>query len=384
MRTLNYLPVPQDSSPEFPFSTILNETEVADGTPVVRELYGDVLTNIYKILQTVKIAPTQTEDSDNSQYQLLDALQILTNKLNDSEQVLTLTGTVWSLPFDLSILPNKYFFLARAANDYAVGPAYTFKGTGPEVYPFNSAGFKTSDELLVIVDTAGVRAYSLIATSAEETPTVLNVMGIPVAYNDTDTVYVQESGQLISTTPLAADLEVNIRNAMSNPNILLQDMWVQDGFVLCFCLDPVLINYFFKQFALTNLNTPVDVVVSGITLGSTVDYDTYAYCADGEVYLTNNANTTDVGGSLAKLTYNAAAATLTYVNTTTLAATFIKTTSAVVLGGYLYTLISGTYRRFLLTTGVMTELDVFAGNTGLIFNYKNNIYFTSGEVALKW
>jgi len=55
MRTIKNLAVPQNSDPKFPFSTIQNETDVLDGTPVVEEIYGDVLTNLYKLLQVVAV-----------------------------------------------------------------------------------------------------------------------------------------------------------------------------------------------------------------------------------------------------------------------------------------------------------------------------------------
>lgn len=162
MKVLGNLSVDKDTNAKYPLgSNIQNETDTLNGTPVVREIYGDILMNLYRILELTNITPTDTEDNKDTQFQLVEALKKLPNSLNDIEQVLTLSGSVWSVPFDLSILPNKYFFIARASENFVDGTTYTFKGTGAIELPFTSSGFNGSDELLIIIDNSTVRAYSL-------------------------------------------------------------------------------------------------------------------------------------------------------------------------------------------------------------------------------
>ena len=49
MRTIRDLPIVQDGNNTlFPDGQIKNETATDPGTPVVREIYGDVITNIYE------------------------------------------------------------------------------------------------------------------------------------------------------------------------------------------------------------------------------------------------------------------------------------------------------------------------------------------------
>ena len=103
MRTIKNQNIPQNSDAKFPFSTILNETETNSGTPVIEEVYGDILTNIYKLLQVVGVTASETQDSDTSQYQILEALKLLPNSLNDIEQVLSLTTTTWNVPLNLDL-----------------------------------------------------------------------------------------------------------------------------------------------------------------------------------------------------------------------------------------------------------------------------------------
>lgn len=146
--------------------TIQDETDTQPGTPIVADLMRDLFSNFYRLLELAKITPTNDFDGDSTQYQLIDALKKLPNSMNDIEQVLTLDGSVWSVPLDLSILPNKYFFFARASDNYIQDPMvetpdYTFKGTGTDEYTFTSDNFNSGDELLVVIDTSGVRAYPI-------------------------------------------------------------------------------------------------------------------------------------------------------------------------------------------------------------------------------
>ena len=122
MKTLAQQTFVKEVSANHPFGAIINETDTNDGTPVVREVYNDLLVNNYKLLQKVGITANNLEDNEVNGYQIIEALQKLPNKLNDIEQILTLSGTVWSIPLPIELLPNKYFFFAKAAaNLYVAG-----------------------------------------------------------------------------------------------------------------------------------------------------------------------------------------------------------------------------------------------------------------------
>lgn len=162
MKILANLPLVKQTDTNLPFnSTIQDETDTQEGTPIVADLMKDIFSNLYRLLELTNTIPTDNFDGDSTQYQLIDALKKLPNTLNDVESVLTLDGTVWSTILDLSILPNKYFFYARATDDYDVEETYTFKGTGVTEYSFTSEYFKTGNLLLIIIDTGTVRAYTI-------------------------------------------------------------------------------------------------------------------------------------------------------------------------------------------------------------------------------
>lgn len=147
---------------QYPNGAIIDETLSTLGTAVIGEIYNDILVNAYKILAAAGINTNGMADNEDNGYQLLVALQKLTNVLNDSEQTLTLASTVWSIPLAIDILPNKYFVICKAVGAYNPAATYTFKGTGALSYSFTAPnGFNDGDELIVIINTAGVKAYSI-------------------------------------------------------------------------------------------------------------------------------------------------------------------------------------------------------------------------------
>lgn len=383
MKTLQQIPgIVKEISSDFPYGAIVNETDTEAGTAVVRELYNDALVNDYKLLEEVGMTPTGNEDSETNGYQILEAHKKLPNVLNDIEQVLSLAATTWSIPFALEFLPNKYFFVARASEDYVSGTSYTFKGSGLAEYAFSSSGFVSGDELLVIIDQSQVRAYSLSALGNTAATEIFTVMGTPVAFNDTNKVWYQEFGQLMSDTPSVANLETTIRVDMSDGTVILNDIFIISGYALCFCLVPATNVYFFRQFNLNDFSTSTAVNISGTSFSSTSDYAPYVFAEAGVVYVTNGMNSTANNYTIAKLNY--VPGTLTFVSTQNIDNTFVKTTNAVIKTGLLYTMISGALNSFNLTSGAKVSLGTYSGVAGQIFGFNGQVYFSSSEVAKKW
>ena len=382
MRTIEQLSVPKQVDSDFPFGAIINETDTTDGTPVIREIYNDLLVNVYKLLEAVGIEPNNDEDNETNGYQILQALQILPNGLNDIERVLALTTTVWSCQLNLDFLPDKYFFIARASEDYVAGTSYTFKGTTATSYGFTSSGFKALDELLVIIDSSDVRAYSLTSSAGSGTE-AFAVLGTPIAFNDTNKMWYEEDGKLMSDVPSVADLEGVIRVDLSDGTILVQSIFVMNGYVLCFCLKPSTNDYFFRQFPIGDLTASSAVSIVGGAFDNSSDLMPYVYAQSGAVYVTNELN----GNSnefLAKLNYNPTASTLTYFSTTELDSTFPKTSNAVIKSGLLYTMFLGVLESYNLTSGAKTALGNYSGVAGQIIGFNGQVYFNSGEICKKW
>lgn len=384
MKVLGNLPIVKDQNVKYPFGAgIIDETDTNDGTPVIKDIYNDTLMNIYKLLSLAKITPTDTEDNENTQYQLIEALKLLPNSLNDIEQVLTLNSLTWSVPYDLDILPNKYVFFARVSSTYLSGQLYKFKGVGTTEYNFSSpTGFNANDEVIVIIDQGTVRAYSV--TLLNRINETFTVFGTPLSYNSSSDMYYSEDGYILNDLPSSANLQNNIRVFASNSNLYVIDVWLLQGKVFCVVFDDAAITYKFYSFSLTDLTLPTEVVVTGGSIPAGSDNKPYFYTDGTNVYITNRGGSNNLDYVLEYFVFDGVLNTLSYVGIYELENTFIKTTNAVIKSGYIYTLINGQLNRYVLVGQTFDNIGYFNGNIGQIFVFNGDVYFTSGEVAKKW
>jgi hypothetical protein len=387
MRTAKQLPTGtpiETDLTKFPDSTIVNETETAPGTPVVRELYGDILTNQYKILRRAGLVPNGIEDNELNGYQLADALQQLPNKLN-VEQPLNLSGTVFSVNLNISLLPAKFLLVCRAAEAYTSGVTYTFQGTDASPLPFSSvSAFNSGDEVLLVVDPAGVRAYNLTAFSTPAAKEAFTPFGTPLAFNDSNKIWYESQGILFSDLPEAYDLQSAIRVLASDGTIQVYEMMVTNGFVICLTLSVATTTYKFYKFALTSLSTPVAMTMSGATFPTGTDHQPYVYTDGTHMYITNHTGNSTDNSAFDIFTLNATAGTLTYTGTVELDSGFGKTTNAVTSGGNLFTFIAGNLNKYNLGTGAVTFVNAYPTYLGVVFGFNGGVYYSNGEVAKKW
>lgn len=383
MKTLAQQTFVKEVSAAHPFGAIINETDTNDGTPVVREVYNDHLVNHYKLLQKTGIVANGLEDNETNGYQIIEALEKLPNKLNDIEQILTKSGSVWSINLPIELLPNKYFFFAKATDDFVNGTSYTFEGTGLTSYPFTSMGFNASDEVLIILDTSGVRAFSLSFLN-NLSDNIFTVMGSPIAFNDSNKMYYQKDGSLVSDVPSINNLENIIRVDLSDGTILVNDILISNGFVICFCFKPSTNLYFFRQFSLYDLSVSFAVSLVGTSFASTTNYFPYVYAKQGFIYVTNAMNSSNIDYSISKLAYNPSTAQLSLVSSIDLDSSFEKTSNTVIKNDLLYTLVLGILSSYNLSTGAKIVLGNYGVVNGNLFGYNGKIYFGSGEVAKAW
>jgi hypothetical protein len=381
MKVLGNESVVKVSNVNFPFGgSIQNETETQEGTPVGNYLFDDILANIYKLLQLAGITPTNTFDSDTTQYQIVQALQLLPNNLNDIERVLTVTGPICNVPLNLNILPKKYFFLARASDDYVAGTSYFIRGsTTNPTYPIVTDGFKSGDELLVIVDNT-TRIYSLSQSTSNDS--IALSFDSPLAFNETNIVRYQHNGRLINDGPSINDLQSIIRVETSDATFVVNDILVLKGFVLCFCFSPTTDIYAFYQFDLNDLATPFEIDAPSFDREG--DNNPYVYTDGTHIYITNGGNYDVADNSIRKYSYDTEDGSIAVVNTTTINASFVKTKNAVIKSGILYTMISGVLESYNLTSGAKISMGTYPSTSGDLFSYNGQVYYGSGEVAKKW
>jgi hypothetical protein len=381
MKVLGNLLVDKDTNAKYPLgANIQNETDTLNGTPVVREIYGDVLMNLYRILELTNTVPTNTEDNKDTQFQLVEALKKLPNSLNDIEQVLTLSGLVWTVNFDLSILPNKYFFLARASSNYVTGVDYLLKGTGGLTLPFTSGGFNASDEILVIIDTSGVRAYSL--NKLNSTPDFLPLLlHGPIRYNLGSDLYYFDNGKLYRNLQFW-DLENSIRVDQSDGSLILKTCGFMQGYVVCVVLNPITLNYEFYAFDLLDLLTVIPLTTDWNQTAST-DYEPQFYFTDVYLYASNKGNTDSNDYGFMEIVFRPEFSELSFSSDLDFDTSFSKTENGAIKNDLLYTLVSNELNVFNVNTGVKIPIGFFPFSKGYLFFLKDSLYVGTNNIAHK-
>ena len=106
MRAIKQLAIPQNTDlVKFPNGTILNETDTEQGTPVIEEIYGDVLTNIYKENLCGVYGINFLEEKDYIKYNY-QYFPILINK----DQFGISRDQVYKKMREYNVFPRKYFY----------------------------------------------------------------------------------------------------------------------------------------------------------------------------------------------------------------------------------------------------------------------------------
>jgi hypothetical protein len=384
MKVLGNLSVDKDTNAKYPLgSNIQNETDTLNGTPVVREIYGDILMNLYRILELTNITPTDTEDNKDTQFQLVEALKKLPNSLNDTEQVLTLSGSVWSVPFDLSILPNKYFFIARASENFVDGTSYTFKGTGAIELPFTSSGFNGSDELLIIIDNSTVRAYSLIKLS-ENQETLSLLINSPLQYNLSNELYYFVEGILYKNLEIFNLQQKIIENYGSTKQVKYCSF--MQGYAVCVVFDTDTENWSFYAFELSDLNTPFILDTDWIQIEN-INYFPSFYFDDNCIYATNSGNTSSNNNLVMKIVFMPDSQEVLSSSIIEFDENFKRelVNGSAIKSDVLYQFDDATKRLdgFNINTGILVEFGEYPISKGFLFNFKNSIYCRINNIAHK-
>lgn len=242
MRTIKNLPVPKEQDLiKFPYSTILNETDTNDGTPVVREIYGDILTNLYAFCVDRGIIPNEIEDNEVNGYQILDALKLNVNKLNDVHRVLenvseNVSENVYRIDIDFNLISDRYPIFVKSPENILLSESFRkiiyledAKGVR-KIINFNKQVF-TGDELLFIISDE-VTAINLIHNDLYDDKVELNIQGVPLSYSTSNLNDYLSDNTLIYNDGFSVDL-----SQFLDANTIVRDVVLLNDFYFIFCID---------------------------------------------------------------------------------------------------------------------------------------------------
>ena len=238
MRTIKNLPVPKETDlSKFPYSTVINETETIDGTPVVREIYGDIITNLYALLVDRGIIPNEIEDNELNGYQILEAIKLNVNKLNDVHRVLeNVLENVYRIDIDFNLISDRYPIFVKSPENILLSESFRkiiyledAKGVR-KVINFNKQVF-AGDELLFIISDE-VTAVNLIHNDLYEDKVELNIQGVPLSYSTSNLNDYMSDNTLIYNDGSSVDL-----SQFLDVNSIVRDIVLLNDFYFIFCID---------------------------------------------------------------------------------------------------------------------------------------------------
>lgn len=235
MRTIKQLNVPKEQDlNKFPDSTILNETDTIDGTPVVREIYGDLLTNWYAYLRDRGIIANGLEDNEINGYQLIEALKLNVNTLNDIRQTLRVVdSSTFELDIDFKLLTTDYPIFVRSTETINI------EGNTNVYYLQDSKGVKkiinftqsvnSGDELLFIISN-DVKAINLIqnGSSTKNNETEINIQGVPLSYSTSKLSDYLDGNTLIYNDGTSIDLNTYLQAGFVVKDVVL----INDAYII--------------------------------------------------------------------------------------------------------------------------------------------------------
>jgi hypothetical protein len=367
----------------YPDGSIQNEIEgEQDGTPVVREVYNDLLVSIYAYLRNRNIAPNQIDDNANNGYQLIQALQRNVNILNDTEKILAINGSTWNLNIDFNLIPSKYFVFARAADDYDSSIQF-LKGTDGAQFAFSPANFKTGDELLLILDHATIRTYNISSSSTVQSAQ-FPVFGQPLSYlANTNKVWYEKDGYLYSDFPENYNINQVISTQIGLECEIRSIVQIGEK-IVCMVFLPNDGAFRFFYFNIGSFNLAIELTPPPDEILVRYVYEDNLMFSNGESLFIVLSPSGETNFEIESMSINFTSNQLTRTGSYELESSYIKTTNSVMNSQGIIGFEPDGRLNLYRFNGSKVELGFFNNFVGNIFRVGENIYFNNGSNATKW
>jgi microcystin-dependent protein len=122
MRKTSDLPNSGDISADYPFGSILDQTESTPGTPVVNATYSDFIQNLWRFFTQAGIVPNGNIDNVTNGFQLNLAMQILFAPVG---MIQLWAGSLLNIPYGWLQAAGQSLLIADYAEIYAkIGNTY--------------------------------------------------------------------------------------------------------------------------------------------------------------------------------------------------------------------------------------------------------------------
>jgi hypothetical protein len=181
----------------YPDGRIRDNDGTNNGTGVNRSVYGDLHSNISKLMRLYAISPSGLPDNETNGFQIIEALKALASK-NDYIYPLATNGTdTLSIDIKLSLMNTGEFLTCLASANKTTETL--IKGSGPTSYAVTYSGnFKTNEYVRVIKTVSGVTIVRVADWNS------LNAMCNELLFLKKATQSEEDAGviETVATTPL--------------------------------------------------------------------------------------------------------------------------------------------------------------------------------------
>lgn len=190
----------------YPDARIKDNDGSGNGTGVNRSVYGDLHSNISRLMRLYEIVPTGLPDNETNGYQIIEALSALASK-NDYIYPLTTNGTdTLSVGIKLSLMKDNEFLICLASANKTTETL--IKGTGPTSMAVTYSGnFKANEYVRVIKTALGVSIVRVADWNS------LNAMVGELLYLKKASQSEENAGTIdtVATTPLVNKVTYTLR-----------------------------------------------------------------------------------------------------------------------------------------------------------------------------
>ncbi len=376
MKVLGQIPeiINKEVNPKYPFgAAIQNKTESVAGTPVAREVYNDVLMNLYKLLQITKVNPTNQEDNNDTQFQIIDALKKLVGNYDKLATIQMFSGEFF-VNLDFSIIPDDFICLAISTDNYT---NTQIKGSDNSPRIFESDGFLANEIILLRFSSTKITAYSFLNKSSSDI--VYTNFGNPLSYNYSNLVEYKMDNYILRNNYSYIDIEQEIRQFTQDILLIVNYVFkLLGGYLIAVSKSgsPRFLKFYYR----TSQDTFTEITTQG-ALNAPVNTNTPLIMFDGtNIWISNSSGSDITANVIDKYTFDIIALKLIFSQRITLANDFLKSQNTCIEGNNFYQLNSGNLYRYDFFGDVNLQFALINSN-GRLFVLNGDIYYSTGEIA---
>lgn len=371
----------------FPQGAIINETDSAEGTPVVREVYNDTLMNLYALLHNRKINLNNLEDNEINGYQVLKALGLVFNEMVDSYKVLSKSGLTWNIDLDLSLALTGTVFFVRVSDLSAVDSTIVLRDkTGSEFNVSVKTNLQSGDDCILVFDNNDSRIFSLNPISIQNSNlNNLVTYGNPINQNDSALkIWYFKDGVLSNMQLEFYDLLTIVKNHYGDESLIIKDLIQIDGDFIGLIYRPLDFKYWVVSFKNNTFNqfVELDSVDQPISENQTEDLKVHFYASEKDIYISNQGGNSNSDFIMAKYVYDKMNDQLDFQVNLNLYSDFDKNQNTIFFNNKFIFLNNQGISKYSLN-GDKEKILTYGQLSGQLFKAGKNAYFNDGYNALK-